>query len=42
VGGEGWSVVGDADDEGAALLVDIVNAIGDGDTNRVGAEIVIA
>ena len=39
--GEGGSVVGDADDEGAAILVDIVNAIGDSDTNRVSAEIVI-
>jgi hypothetical protein len=41
MGGEGGSVVRNTHDEGAAILGDVVDAIGNGDANGVGAEVVV-
>lgn len=41
MGGESGSVVRNTNDEGAAILGDVVDAIGDGDADGVGTEVVV-
>jgi len=41
MGGEGRGVVRNAHDEGTAILGEVVDAIGDGDADGVGAEVVV-
>ena len=41
MGGEGSRVMGDADENGAAIRQQIVNAVRNGDTDGIGAKIVI-
>ena len=40
MGSKGGSVVGNTHDEGAAIFGDVVNAIGNGDADGVGAKVV--
>jgi hypothetical protein len=39
--GEGGRIVGNADDKGAAVFGDVVDAIGNGDADGIIAEVVI-
>jgi hypothetical protein len=41
VGSEGGSVVRNTHHESATILVDVIDAVGDGDAQRVAAEIMI-
>lgn len=41
VSGESGSVVGNADDKGATVFREVVNPIGNGDANGIGAEVMI-
>ncbi len=39
--GKGGRVVGNTDDEGTAIFGDVINAIGNGDADGVGAKVVV-
>jgi hypothetical protein len=39
--GEGGGIVGNANDQGAAIFGEVVDAIGNGDSDGIGAEVVI-
>jgi hypothetical protein len=39
--GESGRIVRNADDQGAAILVDVIDPIGNGDAEGIGAEVVI-